>query len=91
MGFSVSHELMIREPEAFLSAGDAGALPTAFRAELLREFCKRYSNGGWRGLDVTCDQLRRLASAELSDVVREIWMRDRPMPISGEVPCAWLN
>jgi hypothetical protein len=66
-------ELMAREPETLLSMGDPESLQLGARAELLRAFAGKYGTGGWRGLSVPFDKVRRLACPDLGLVVRELW------------------
>jgi hypothetical protein len=69
----VRRELMTREPETLLSMGDPESLPIHARVRLLREFAAAYGVGGWRGLDIPMEAVRRLAAPELAGVVRELW------------------
>lgn len=69
----VRHELVSREPETLLSMGDPEALPIPARAQLLRAFAQAYGQGGWRGLRIPLDEVRRLAHPELASVIRELW------------------
>jgi hypothetical protein len=69
----VRRELMKREPETLLSMGDPESLPMTARARLLRAFAESYGRGGWRGLSIPVDEIRRLAHPELAEVVRELW------------------
>ena len=71
--FDVRKELMRREPEVLLSFGDPSALELEARAGLVRAFVSAYRNGGWRGLDVSSEAVRRLSHPELADVVRVCW------------------
>lgn len=69
----VQRELLRREPETLLSMGDPETLPIPIRAELLRAFAQSYGNGGWRGLRIPIEEVRRLAHPELGSVVLELW------------------
>ena len=69
----VRGELTRREPEVLLSFGDPSALEVEARAGLLRAFVAEYGNGGWRGLDIPMEAVRRLAHPELAEVIRECW------------------
>ncbi len=71
--FAVMHELARREPEVLLSMGDPESLDMPARANLLRRFAASYGEGGWRGLDIPTDEVRRLAHSEPAAVVRELW------------------
>lgn len=78
----VRRELMRREPEILLSEGDPESLPLEVREQLLRSFAEAYGEGGWRGLNIPIDQVRRLAHSDLAPVIREIWSRK---PLSPDV------
>ena len=69
----VRGELLKREPEILLSFGDPSALELEARARLLRTFVAEYGHGGWRGLDIPIESVRRLSHPELADVIRECW------------------
>jgi hypothetical protein len=66
-------ELTRREPEALLSLGDPQSLDLSARADLIRAFVAAYSEGGWRGIDIPVDEIRRLAHPELALTIRELW------------------
>jgi len=70
---SVRSEIMRREPEALLSEGDPETLTVEDRATLIRRFAEAYGHGGWRGLRIQNEELRRLAHPELSKAIRDIW------------------
>jgi hypothetical protein len=69
----VQRELIRREPETLLSMGDPETLPIPIRAELLRAFAQCYGSGGWRGLRIPLEEIRRLAHPELGSAVLELW------------------
>ena len=69
----VQRELITREPEVLLSLGDPSSLDLKSRARLLRAFVTEYGHGGWRGLDISMEAIRRLAHPELADIIRECW------------------
>ena len=69
----VRGELIRREPEVLLSFGDPSALELEARTRLLRAFVAEYGHGGWRGLDIPMEAVRRLSHPELADVIRECW------------------
>jgi len=69
----IRRELMAREPETLLSMGDPESLPIPVRIQLLRSFATAYGEGGWRGLNIPINEVRRLAHPELTGVVRELW------------------
>ncbi len=70
---NVRRELVTREPEALLSLGDPETLPISARAALVRAFAATYGVGGWRGLQIPIDEVRRLSHPELAGVVVELW------------------
>lgn len=70
---AVRRELTRREPEALLSLGDPESLDLSARASLLRAFADAYGEGGWRGLNIPIDEVRRIAHAELAPTIRELW------------------
>ena len=70
---AVCAELIKREPETLLALGDPGSLDLNVRARLVREFAAKYRHGGWRGLNIPVNEVRRLAHPELGSAVRECW------------------
>jgi hypothetical protein len=70
---AVRRELLKRAPEVLLSLGDPESLSLNARADIVRAFAAAYSNGGWRGLNIPIDEVRRLAHPELAPTIREIW------------------
>ena len=69
----VRGELIRREPEVLLTFGDPSAFELEARARLLRAFVAEYGHGGWRGLDIPMEAVRRLSHPDLADVIRECW------------------
>lgn len=69
----VRREIMLREPEVLLSLGDPESLSLEARAALVRAFAHAYGDGGWRGLSIPIEEVKRLAHPELSEVILEIW------------------
>lgn len=69
----VRKELIRREPEGLLLFGDPGTLGLEARTQLLRAFVAEYGQGGWRGLDIGVEEVRRLSHPGLGSVVRECW------------------
>ncbi|HML30607.1 MAG TPA: hypothetical protein PKE16_17560, partial [Hyphomicrobium sp.] len=69
----VRQELTAREPESLLSEGDPESFDMLAREALLRAFASAYEGGGWRGLEVPIDEVRRLAHPDLAAVTRELW------------------
>lgn len=75
----VRRELVSREPETLLSMGDPEALPIPARAQLLRAFPQAYGHGGWRGLRIPLDDVRRTGS-RISCEVLQSTMRTSNVP-----------
>jgi hypothetical protein len=71
---AVRAELVRREPEALLSLGDPESLRLEDRISLLESFASNYGKGGWRGLNIPWQEVRRLAHPELAATVRRIWL-----------------
>jgi len=69
----VRRELIEREPETLLSQGDPETLPLEARARLVRAFATAYGHGGWRGIRIPIDEVRRLARPELAETIRDVW------------------
>lgn len=69
----VRKALLEREPETLVSFGDTESLSVAARIELVKCYIGRYGAGGWRGLDLSSDDLQRLASPELADEIKKRW------------------
>ena len=69
----VRKELIKREPEALLSSGDPETLDVNARSNIVRAFVAAYGQGGWRGLHVSSNEIRRLADPELAPVIRQCW------------------
>jgi hypothetical protein len=69
----VRRELIRREPETLLAFGDPESLPPTERDEILRGFHQAYGAGGFRGIRVPTDQIRRLAHPALAATVRQLW------------------
>lgn len=69
----VRKELIKREPETLLTYGDPDSLTVAARTALLRSFVTAYGQGGWRGLNIPTDDIRRFANPDLAPVIRECW------------------
>ena len=61
------------EPAVLLNEGDPETLSQPQRNQALRAYVERYGQGGWRGLRVPYIQVHRFASAELADIVRQLW------------------
>lgn len=82
---AVRAELIRREPEALLSLGDPESLRLEDRIALLESFASKYGKGGWRGLNVPWQEVRRLAHPELASTVRRIWLTAPENPDVREV------
>ena len=78
----VRKALLEREPETLVSFGDTELLSVPARIELVRYYIDRYGEGGWRGLDLSSDDLQRLASPELADEIKTRWLEPH---LNGEV------
>ncbi len=70
---NIRRDLTRYEPEALLSFGDPEALSFAARTDLLREFATTYGQGGWRGIDIPIDEVRRLAHPSLAPLIHALW------------------
>lgn len=77
---AVCKELMQCEPEALLNGGDPGSLTLAARIKLLAAVVEKYGQGGWRGLQMTLEEKRRLAHRELAPTIRELWNKKSKSP-----------
>lgn len=69
----VRKEITRREPEVLLTLGDPESLTVSARAEILRSFVNLYGKGGWRGLHIPTDEVRRLSHPDLAPTVRDLW------------------
>ena len=65
---AVRTELIERKPEALLSFGDPATLEVQARGHLVGAFVAKYGQGGWRGLNIPVDEVRRLSHPELASV-----------------------
>ena len=61
------------EPAVLLDEGDPESLTQEQRIQVLRAYAARYSQGGWRGLQVPRIQVHRFASGKLADEINRIW------------------
>lgn len=71
----IASTILKREPETLILQGDPESLPDQTRNDLVRAYVNAYSGGGWRGLDMPIDELRRLAHPDLASVIRECWQQ----------------
>lgn len=69
----IFEEVRDREPEVLLDFGDPESLTSLQRSQALRAYVGRYGLGGWRGMRVPWLQVQRIASADLSSDVQELW------------------
>ena len=73
------------EPAVLLDEGDPESLSPTQRNQALSAFVKRYGQGGWRGLSVPRIQIHRFASAELADILTELWEKGIENPDVREI------
>ena len=85
---AVRQELTRREPEALLSLGDPETLDLAARGDLVRAFAAAYGQGGWRGLNIPIDEVRRLAYPDLAPALAILCARQ--LSEATDVPDAEL-
>ncbi|RYD85986.1 MAG: hypothetical protein EOP84_00555 [Verrucomicrobiaceae bacterium] len=69
----VRAEILLRQPELLLQEGDPGSLDPSTKRELLSAYVNSYGTGGWRGLSVSHDEIRRLSSVDLGPEISRIW------------------
>lgn len=69
----ILQSIIEREPEVLLAHGDPEQLTISARSQLLEAFVQRYGTGGWRGLDVSWDNIQRLAHPDLGAAIRNLW------------------
>lgn len=62
-----------REPEVLLAYGDPEQLTIGSRAKLLEAFVSGYGSGGWRVLDISSENIQRLAHRDLGECIRSLW------------------
>ncbi|WP_248313254.1 hypothetical protein [Bosea sp. F3-2] len=65
--------IIARDPAVMLDHGDPQSLRPGQRVRALKAYVERYGRGGWRGLKTPSIQVRRFASAELTQSVNELW------------------
>lgn len=65
--------LVTHEPQSLLAFGDPESLATETRSALLRSFVATFGAGGWRGVNIPLDEVRRLAQPDLGPTVRALW------------------
>jgi hypothetical protein len=66
-------EVLRREPALLLIHGDPQSLSPTQRATVLTAHVRQFGKGGWRGLEVPTVQVKRFATKELDDTVRQLW------------------
>ncbi len=71
----ISSAVLKREPETLILHGDPESLSEQTRNDLVRAYVNAYSGGGWRGLDMPIDEIRRLAHPDLAGVIRKCWQQ----------------
>lgn len=81
----VRREVVAREPEVLLRMGDPEALTLAAKREILRSFVAAYGQGGWRGVRVPIDEVRRLSDPRLDPTIRELWVAGKTNEDSREL------
>lgn len=69
----VFDEILRREPDLLLNAGDPETLTTTQRRRALLAYVDRYGPGGWRGMQVPGIQIHRFASQDLAATISEAW------------------
>ncbi len=69
----VSKVVIKREPETLIGYGDAESLPLSARINLIRSYIDLYGIGTWRGLDLSVNDLQRLANPELAQAINDKW------------------
>jgi hypothetical protein len=69
----VLNEILEREPEVLVLFGDPASLSKEVKVKLIKNYVDAYGEGGWRGLDMPITQLRKLATPDLEDCIRECW------------------
>jgi hypothetical protein len=81
----VAREVAQREPWVLLTGGDPGSLPPETRRAVLTELARRMVAENHLLPTLDPDSLKRFASADLSDTVRELWVSHR-----GHAELRWL-
>ena len=70
----IFNEVKTRSPALMFRQGIPALLDIEQRAELIRCFVNKYSqNSGWSGVGIGQRELQKIASPELSGVIRECW------------------
>ncbi|OLF75186.1 hypothetical protein AWH60_11225 [Pseudoalteromonas haloplanktis] len=70
----IFNEVKTRSPALMFRQGIPALLDLEQRAELIRCFVSKYSqNSGWSGVGIGQRELQKIASPELSGVIRECW------------------
>ncbi len=69
----VLQEILNIEPETLVSFGDAESLDLPARRELVRQYVRQHGDGSWRGLNLSIEDVQRLAHSDLSDEIMERW------------------
>ena len=66
---TIFDDIVILDPAVVLDHGDPQSLTPPQRIKALEAYVRRYSGGGWRGLNTPRIQVHRFASPELADTV----------------------
>jgi hypothetical protein len=69
----VRKQVLQRQPELLFRQGLPSALPIELKREILIAYVQKYADKDWCRTGVDPDNLRRVASPELGDTVRELW------------------
>ncbi|NUJ41196.1 hypothetical protein, partial [Pseudoalteromonas sp. 0303] len=70
----IFNEVKMRSPALMFRQGIPALLDLEQRAELIRCFVSKYSqNTGWSGVGIGQRELQKIASPELSGVIKECW------------------
>jgi hypothetical protein len=70
---TIFDEVIARDPAVVLDHGDPQSLRPGQRVRALKAYVERYGRGGRCGLKTPSIQVRRFASAELTQPVKELW------------------
>lgn len=61
-----------REPEVLIELGDAESLAPNARDELIRSFVSEYGMGDWRGIELSLNNVQRLADPDAAREIRAL-------------------
>lgn len=68
------------EPELLTSRGDPQSLGLDARKQVITAFADAYSDGGWRGINIPLDEVRRICHPDLELHIRATWCRGKDNP-----------